>query len=380
MSLSSSSQAPPPPAAAPEPVRPSPWSTPRRSEYGEGFIEIKEEDEDEEVVVGGAEGVGEEGGGGAEEGSSEEQLLVVREMGDGEPSPEYGVEEEAEADAKLEGHKTVVEHSKPVMITKEKETTEGEGEETVTKVVADSRRGREEVKRRGRARSIETKKTDMNEDDSVSPRRRKRWNLPRQEAKEMEETEIDDKRSSPKKVSPDREQTRKEWIRKSQEKRKLKQQQQQQQRQESETRKEDNKKHLSPPPASEVLRESGEGVSADNSPSKFQRRQERRPPRPPPRPPPVAIRAKAPTGGAMAAAAEATEEHPSTGEKVAGAAEAAAAAESSSSSSGATTTTLSPRKRKRTAVVRTRVTHSALNPNNAKKQFTGMHSFFRLVT
>ncbi len=43
-------------------VKPSPWSTPRKSEYGEGFIEVKE--------------------------IEEEEVLVVREMGDGEPSPE----------------------------------------------------------------------------------------------------------------------------------------------------------------------------------------------------------------------------------------------------------------------------------------------------
>lgn len=48
--------------------RPSPWSTPRKSEYGEGFIEIFEDEDEEGFKV------------------NDEEMLI-REMGDGEPSP-----------------------------------------------------------------------------------------------------------------------------------------------------------------------------------------------------------------------------------------------------------------------------------------------------
>ena len=50
-----------------DPTKPSPWSTPRKSEYGEGFME---------VPIDGASLF------------EEETQLLVREMGDGEPSPE----------------------------------------------------------------------------------------------------------------------------------------------------------------------------------------------------------------------------------------------------------------------------------------------------
>ena len=48
-------------------TRPSPWSTPRKSEYGEGFIELNEEFVD--------------------------LTLTVRELGDGEPSVDLGQED-----------------------------------------------------------------------------------------------------------------------------------------------------------------------------------------------------------------------------------------------------------------------------------------------